>query len=87
LQNHVENQDLVKGDRIPHPGYFKRLYTLEQAADYLACGLDLIEELIGARQLPVVRLGLPPKKAERGDRRKRWIDRADMDRLIMERKE
>jgi len=61
-----------------------RLLSLEEACKYLSCSGDLLEELIVTEGLPVVRLGTKPKGNR--DRRKRWIDRIDLDNLIQRRK-
>ena len=55
----------------------KRLYTVHEAALYLAVSDDLVYGLVGDGVLPSVRLG-------KGNQRKGrvLIDRADLDRLI-----
>lgn len=59
------------------------LLSLEDACKYLSCSGDLLEELIALGDIPVIRLGREPKGR---DRRKRWVNRYDLDRLIEERK-
>ena len=76
-----ENQQITRDSRIPYP---VRLLSLEGACRYLSCSNDLLEELIGLGDIPVVRLGPKPKGSR--DRRKRWIDRFDLDKLIDDRK-
>ena len=81
-----ENNNLSKDSRIGYPVSLQvRLLSLEGACKYLSCSNDLLEELIALGFLPVVRLGPEPGQGKR-DRRKRWIDRADLDRFIEERK-
>ena len=76
-----ENNNIDIDSRIPYP---VRLLSLEGACRYLSCSGDLLEELIALGDVPVIRLGRPPK-GER-DRRKRWVDRWDLDSLIEARK-
>ena len=78
-----EPRHIERGDRIQHP---VRLLSIEGASVYLSCSLDTVEELIGSGLVPVVRLGLAPGRGKR-DRRKRWVDRNDLDELIESRKE
>jgi hypothetical protein len=59
--------------------------SLEGATKYLSCSGDLLEELIALGSFPVIRLGAEPGPGKR-DRRKRWIDRIDVDRFIEGRK-
>ena len=68
---------------IGHP---VRLLDLEGACRYLSCGVDLLEELIALGSFPVIRLGAEPGPGKR-DRRKRWVDRCDIDRFIEVRKD
>jgi hypothetical protein len=77
-----ENKNLHIDSRIPYP---VRLLSLEGACKYLSCGGDLLEELIGLGCFPVVRLGPEPGQGKR-DRRKRWLDRLDLDKFIEDRK-
>mgnify|MGYP006297534865 CR=1 FL=1 len=76
---------MAKGTRNPIERPV-RLLSIEGASTYLSCAPDLVEDLIAIGEVPVVRLGSPPPKG-RKDRRKRWIDRRDLDRLIESRKE
>lgn len=71
-----------KGDNQIQP--LIRLLSLEDACWYLSCSDDLLEGLIVLGEVPVIRLGREPK-GER-DRRKRWVDRYDLDALIESRK-
>lgn len=77
-----EGNDISRGDRIQHP---VRLLSIEGGGRYLSCGPDMIEDLIALGEIPVVRLGTPPPKG-RKDRRKRYVDRNDLDELIENRK-
>ncbi|PKN64117.1 MAG: hypothetical protein CVU57_16210 [Deltaproteobacteria bacterium HGW-Deltaproteobacteria-15] len=77
-----ETDNLSREDRIAYP---VRLLSLEGACKYLSCSGDLLEELIALGAFPVVRLGAEPGKGGR-DRRKRWVDRFDLDRFIEGRK-
>ena len=76
-----ENVNLNRDNRIAYP---VRLLSLEGACRYLSCSGDLLEELIALGNISVIRLGPEPKGAR--DRRKRWIDRVDLDQFIEERK-
>jgi len=78
-----ETDNLHRDDRIAYP---VRLLSLEGACRYLSCSGDLLEELIALGTFPVVRLGAEPGKGRR-DRRKRWVDRLDLDRFIEKRKQ
>ena len=73
--------DLNQDDRIPYP---VRLLSIEGACQYLSCSGDMLEELISIEEIPIVRLGREPKGCR--DRRKRWIDRFDLDKLIEKKK-
>lgn len=74
--------DNLEGDyRTPYP---VRLLSLEGACKYLSCSGDLLEELISMGRIPVIRLGREPKGNR--DRRKRWVDRYDLDSLIERKK-
>ena len=76
--------DKLNRDRwIGHP---VRLLSLEGACRYLSCSGDLLEELIALGTFPVIRLGPEPGPGKR-DRRKRWLDRCDIDRFIEVRKD
>lgn len=77
-----ENKDIKQDSRIPYP---VRLLSLEGACRYLSCSGDLLEDLISMDYFPVVRLGPEPKGKR--DRRKRWVDRVDLDNFIEERKQ
>jgi hypothetical protein len=78
-----KDTDKLNGDdRIPYP---VRLLSLEGAGQYLSCSGDLLEELIATGDIPVIRLGREPRGAR--DRRKRWVDRVDLDVFIQKRKE
>lgn len=79
----TEFTEIRRGDRIQHP---VRLLSVDGAARYLSCCSDLVEDLIALGEVPVVRLGTPPPKG-RKDRRKRYVDRNDLDELIESRKE
>jgi hypothetical protein len=72
---------LDRDDWITYP---VRLLSLEGACKYLSCSGDLLEELIAVGDIQVIRLGRERKGGR--DRRKRWIDRLDLDRLIEVRK-
>jgi hypothetical protein len=76
------NNKLSRDDWINHP---VRLLSLEGGCRYLSCSPDLMEEMIGLGCFPVIRLGAEPGAGKR-DRRKRWVDRTDLDRFIEERK-
>ena len=80
MNNAINNLDT--GDRIHSP---VRLLSLEAACRYLSCSGDLLEELIALGTFPVIRLGPEPGHGKR-DRRKRWIDRVDLDNLIERKK-
>ena len=75
-----EINNIDTGDRIQYP---VRLLSLEGACRYLSCSGDLLEELIAVGDIPVIRLGREPKGR---DRRKRWVDRIDLDALIERKK-
>jgi hypothetical protein len=76
-----ENDNLNTDSWIPYP---VRLLSLESACRYLSCSGDLLEDLIALGDIPVIRLG---RKANgEKDRRKRWVDRVDLDRFIEQRK-
>ena len=77
-----ETGSLNRDDWIHYP---VRLLSLEGACQYLSCSGDLLEELIALGDVPVIRLGREPRGKR--DRRKRWIDRLDLDRFIDMRKE
>jgi hypothetical protein len=77
-----EKNNLERGSRSDNP---VRLLSLDGACKYLSCGGDLLEELIGLGYFPVIRLGPEPAPGKR-DRRKRWVDRLDLDQFIEERK-
>ena len=77
-----ENANIDTGDRFHYP---VRLLSLDGACRYLSCSSDLLEELIALGTFPVVRLGPEPGHGKR-DRRKRWVDRVDLDNLIEEKK-
>jgi excisionase family DNA binding protein len=64
----------------------QRLLTIDETCIYLGCSGDLVEELIGMGDIPIVRLGSMPCKGEK-DHRKRWIDIKDLDQFIERRKE
>ena len=76
-----ETNKLEQDDWIECP---VRLLSLEGACRYLSCSPDLLEELIAIGDIDVVRLGREPKGDR--DRRKRWIDRLELDKLIENRK-
>lgn len=76
-----ENNSLDRDDRISNA---VRLLSLEGACRYLSCSGDLLEELIAMGDIPVVRLGREPRGNR--DRRKRWVDRLDLDSLIESKK-
>jgi hypothetical protein len=78
-----DSGNIERGDRSKHP---VRLLSVEGGSIYLSCSTDTIEELIGLGALPVVRLGVPPHPGKK-DRRKRYVDRNDLDELIESRKE
>ena len=78
-----KSDKLGRDNWIGHP---VRLLSLEGACRYLSCSGDLLEELIGLGFFPVIRLGAEPGPGKR-DRRKRWVDRADLDQFIEDRKE
>ena len=77
-----ETNNLNRDDRIAYP---VRLLSLEGACRYLSCSGDFMEELIAVGDVPVIRLGRKPEGDR--DRRKRWVDRVDLDSLIDKRKE
>lgn len=77
-----KTDNLDRDDWIRNP---VRLLSLEGASTYMSCSGDLLEELIAMGYFPVIRLGLEPGPGKR-DRRKRWIDRLDLDKFIGERK-
>ena len=72
-----ELNHLKQGDWIPYP---VRLLSIEGACQYLSCSGDMLEELISIERIPVIRLGREPKGSR--DRRKRWVDKNDLDKLI-----
>lgn len=76
-----ETDNLSRDYRIQYP---VRLLSLEGACRYLSCSGDLLEELIALGCFPVIRLGVSPKGSR--DRRKRWVDRMDLDTFIESRK-
>ena len=76
-----ETDNLNRDDRFAYP---VRLLSLDGACRYLSCSSDLLEELIAIGDIDVVRLGREPKRDR--DRRKRWIDRLELDKLIENRK-
>jgi len=76
-----ETDNLDRDDRIPYP---VRLLSMEGACRYLSCSGDLLEELISLGDIGVIRLGREPKGGK--DKRKRWIDRYELDNLIERRK-
>jgi hypothetical protein len=76
-----ETENLDRDGWISYP---VRLLSLEGACKYLSCSGDLLEELIALGDISVIRLGRKPKGTR--DRRKRWVDRVDLDRMIQERK-
>ena len=77
-----ESMEIRKGDRNRYP---VRLLSIDGAARYLSCCADLGEDLIALGEVPVIRLGTPPPRG-RKDRRKRYVDRNDLDELIESRK-
>ena len=77
-----ENKDIKQDSRIHYP---VRLLSLEGACRYLSCSGDLLEDLIAMDCFPIVRLGKKTKLTKK-DRRKRWVDRIDLDKFIEERK-
>jgi hypothetical protein len=77
------NDNLSRDDWIQHP---VRLLSLEGACRYLSCSGDLIEELIARNCVAVIRLGAEPGAGKR-DRRKRWLDRVDLDQYIEQQKQ
>lgn len=74
-------KSLDTDDWIPYP---VRLLSIEGGCKYLSCSGDLLEELIATGEIHVIRLGKRPKGSR--DRRKRWLDRVELDSLIEERK-
>lgn len=78
-----DSRNITRHDRIHNP---VRLLSIEGASVYLSCSLDTVEELLAMNLIPVVRLGAAPGKG-RKDRRKRWVDRQDLDTFIEQRKE
>lgn len=76
-----DNKDIDGDYWTPYP---VRLLSLEGACKYLSCSGDLLEELIAIGQIQVIRLGREPKGNR--DRRKRWVDRIDLDSLIERKK-
>jgi|GEM_PF-4101156 len=77
-----ETDNLERDNWIPYP---VRLLSLEGACKYLSCSGDLLEEIIAMGDIPVIRLGREPRGKR--DRRKRWVDRYDLDSFIEARKE
>lgn len=65
----------AKGISSPH-GLEKRLFTLEEAAFYMARSIYSIRTLIWAGQIPIVKNG-----------KKQWIDRCDLETFIEKNKE
>lgn len=76
-------KNLDTDDWIPYP---VRLLSLEGACKYLSCSADLLEELIAMGCFPVIRLGPDPGPGKR-DRRKRWLDRYDIDYFVETKKD
>ena len=76
-----ETENLDRDDRFRYP---VRLLSLEGACHYLSCSGDLLEELISLGDIGVIRLGRESKGDK--DRRKRWLDRYELDSLIERKK-
>ena len=77
-----KTEDIDRDYRIAYP---VRLLSIEGACHYLSCSGDLLEELISIGDIAVVRLGRAPKGDR--DRRKRWIDRHELDQMIQTKKQ
>jgi len=74
------------GNHVDHRTcYPVRPLPVEGACRYLPCSDDLLEELISLGHFRVIRLGSEPGQGKR-DRRKRWVDRHDLDDFIEKRK-
>ena len=78
-----DNKDIDRDYWTPYP---VRLLSLEGACKYLSCSGDLLEELIALGCFPVIRLGPGPGHGKR-DRRKRWLDRYDLDDFVDRKKD
>jgi hypothetical protein len=80
------NQEIDNIERDYRTPYPVRLLSLEGACKYLSCSGDLLEELIAMGCFPVIRLGPDPGPGKR-DRRKRWLDRYDLDYFVETKKD
>jgi hypothetical protein len=83
IEMSMEIDSLTRDDRIQYP---VRLLSLEGACKYLSCSGDLLEKLIAMGCFPVIRLGPDPAPGKR-DRRKRWLDRYDLDYFVETKKD
>ena len=72
---------LPVGQKTGPDTWQKRLYTIHEAAVYLAVSVDLVRGLVWDDTLPCVRLGTGSERKGR-----LLVDRADLDRLIETRK-
>jgi len=77
-----KTEDIDRDYRIAYP---VRLLSIEGACRYLSCSGDLLEELISIGDIAVIRLGRAPKGNR--DRRKRWVDRYELDEMIKGKKQ